>query len=78
MSTPISCRFGASATLATPGMATTDAAVITRRGPNASMCRPTRIPTPPERIRDRENAPVTATLDQPVSVAMEDWTAANA
>ena len=71
-------RLGASATAATPGTATSDAAVITSRGPKASMCRPTHTPTTPETSRARENAPVTATLDHPVSAAMDDCSAANA
>ena len=55
-----------------------EAAVITLRGPTASMWRPTQMPTPPETSWASENAPVTATLDQPVSAVMEDCSAANA
>ena len=59
-------------------MATSEAAVITLRGPKSSMCRPTQIPTPPETNWATENAPVTATLDQPVSAVMLEPSAANA
>ena len=51
---------------------------MTRRGPKSSMWRPTQIPTPPETNWASENAPVTATLDQPVSRLIEDCSAANA
>ena len=64
--------------VATPGMATREAAVITLRGPKSSMCRPTQIPTPPEMNWASENAPVIATLDQPVSAVIEDCSAAKA
>ena len=60
-------------------MATIEAAVITARGPTSSMCRPTQIPTPAaDELSASENAPVTATLDQPVSAVIEDCSAANA
>ena len=59
-------------------MATSDAAVITSPGPKSSMWRPTQMPTPPETSWASENAPVTATLDQPVSAVIEDCRAANA
>ncbi len=42
------------------------------------MRRPSQMPAPPEQSRASEKAPVTATLDQPVSVVMEDCSAANA
>lgn len=42
------------------------------------MCRPTQIPMAPETTWDTENAPVTATLDQPVPAAIEDCSVANA
>jgi hypothetical protein len=42
------------------------------------MCRPTQIPTPAETNCESEKAPVTDTLDQPVSAVMEDCSAANA
>jgi hypothetical protein len=58
--------------VATPGIVSSEAAVITWRGPKSSMCRPTQIPTPAETNWASENAPVIATLDQPVSAVMED------
>ena len=64
--------------MARPGTASSDAAVITRRGPNASMWRPTQIPTTPATSWDTEKAPVTATPDHPVSAVMDVWRAAKA
>ncbi len=70
--------MGASATATIPGTASTEEAVITRRGPNASMWRPTQTPTPPEMSWASEKAPVTATPDHPVSAVMEDCRVAKA
>ena len=42
------------------------------------MCPPTQIPTPADTSCATENAPVTWTLDQPVSVVIEDDRAAKA
>ena len=61
-----------------PGTASSEAPVITRRGPYASMWRPTQMPTPPATSWATENAPVTAIPDQPVSAEMDDWRAAKA
>ena len=72
-------RLGASATAATPGTATSDAAVITT--PRADGVDVSSDPHARHRRRPAgraENAPVTATLDHPVSAAMDDCSAANA
>ena len=42
------------------------------------MCRPTQMPAIAETNWLSENAPVTATLDQPVSLVMDEDSAANA
>ena len=60
------------ATTTTDTTASADPALITRRGPRRSMCRPTKIPTPAATTRLSENAPVSAVVLQPVSLAIED------
>ena len=42
------------------------------------MCRPTQSPAPAETTWESENAPVTATADQPVCSEIEDCRAAKA
>ena len=70
--------MGASATVASPGTASSEAVVITRRGPTASMCRPTQMPAPAATSWETEKAPVTAMPDHPVVAVMDPCSAANA
>ena len=53
------------------GTASTEPAVITRRGPQRSSQRPTGIPASAETTRPAENAAVAAVADQPVSAVIE-------
>jgi hypothetical protein len=54
----------------TAGTASSDPAVISRRGPIRSNHRPTGTPTSADTTRPAENAPVTAGTEQPVSAAI--------